>query len=188
MGTPAPEFSPPGLHGERLTLNALRASARPVLLIFTDPTCRPGVSLMPISASAAGPRGRRDHRPHLPGHRDANRAKTSEHGDINVLLQRDYEVARPTVFAGLPSGVLVGAAGVIASPMVAGSGLIGRMVQSVLGPQQVHFHPHVATPQSPGRAPDSSAGTSRRLDRDPANCLQGQGLQLRITVRRPKLG
>src|SRR5215208_7559396 len=37
VGSEAPEFSLSGLHGESLTLNALRSSDKPVMLLFTDP-------------------------------------------------------------------------------------------------------------------------------------------------------
>ena len=41
VGSEAPEFGLSGLHGETLTLEALRSSGKPVLLFFTDPGCGP---------------------------------------------------------------------------------------------------------------------------------------------------
>src|SRR4051794_32833896 len=47
VGSPAPDFSLQGLHGERLTLGALRAAGKPVVLLFTDPNCGPCTALLP---------------------------------------------------------------------------------------------------------------------------------------------
>jgi hypothetical protein len=37
----APEFNLSGLHGETLTLDALRSSGKPVIVLFTDPASGP---------------------------------------------------------------------------------------------------------------------------------------------------
>jgi hypothetical protein len=47
VGSEAPQFSLSGLHGETLTLEALRSSGKPVLLLFTDPGCGPCTALLP---------------------------------------------------------------------------------------------------------------------------------------------
>ena len=41
VGSAAPEFSLSGLHGETLTLEALRSSGKPVMMLFTDPAAAP---------------------------------------------------------------------------------------------------------------------------------------------------
>jgi hypothetical protein len=43
----APTFSLSGLHGETLTLDVLRSSGRPVMVLFTDPDCSPCDALLP---------------------------------------------------------------------------------------------------------------------------------------------
>ena len=48
VGSEAPEFSLSGLYGETLTLEALRSSGKPLMLLFTDPGCGP------CNATAAG--------------------------------------------------------------------------------------------------------------------------------------
>src|SRR5215204_4831800 len=47
VGSEAPEFSLSGLHGETLTLEALRSSGKPVMLLFTDPGCGPCNAMLP---------------------------------------------------------------------------------------------------------------------------------------------
>ena len=47
VGTVAPPFALPGLHGETITLAALLARSRPTLLLFTDPQCGPCGALIP---------------------------------------------------------------------------------------------------------------------------------------------
>jgi len=47
VGSEAPEFSLSGLHGETLTLDALRSSGKPVMALFTDPGCGPCNAMLP---------------------------------------------------------------------------------------------------------------------------------------------
>src|SRR5919109_3746352 len=47
VGSPAPGFNLAGLYGETLTLDALRAAGKPVLLVFSDPHCGPCNALLP---------------------------------------------------------------------------------------------------------------------------------------------
>jgi uncharacterized membrane protein YphA (DoxX/SURF4 family) len=47
VGSAAPEFSLSGLHGETLTLEALRSSGKPMMLLFTDPGCGPCNAMLP---------------------------------------------------------------------------------------------------------------------------------------------
>src|SRR5215212_5961913 len=47
VGSEAPDFNLSGLHGETLTLNALRSSGKPVMMLFTDPGCGPCNALLP---------------------------------------------------------------------------------------------------------------------------------------------
>ncbi len=55
-GTPAPGFQLPDLAGQLHTLDSLRAGGRPVLLLFSDPSCGPCSELAPEVA-----RWQRDH-------------------------------------------------------------------------------------------------------------------------------
>ncbi len=47
VGAEAPTFRLQGLYGETLTLEALRAPGRPVMLLFTDPNCGPCTGMLP---------------------------------------------------------------------------------------------------------------------------------------------
>src|ERR687898_1367806 len=47
VGSVAPEFGLSGLHGETLTLEALRSSGKPMMALFTDPGCGPCNAMLP---------------------------------------------------------------------------------------------------------------------------------------------
>ena len=47
VGAEAPDFNLSGLYGERLTLESLRASEKPLMLLFTDPDCGPCTAMLP---------------------------------------------------------------------------------------------------------------------------------------------
>jgi peroxiredoxin len=130
VGTNAPEFALPGLHGEMMTLAALRATGRPVLLLFSDPGCGPCTTLAPDIA-----RWQREHADVLrvvlvsAGPVDKNRAKAAEHGLAEVLLDPDVAVATAYRFNGTPGAVLVDIRGQIASPVVSGAPAITSLVE-----------------------------------------------------------
>ncbi len=129
IGDVAPEFSLPGLHGEVMTLGALRANGKPVLLLFTDPGCGPCNSLAPevaewqqtLSESFTVALISRQSV-------DDNLVKTQEHGLTQILLQTDYEVAEAYRYLGTPSAVLVDEDGHVANELVAGVDAIREMV------------------------------------------------------------
>src|SRR6266513_2210926 len=47
VGSPAPAVNLRGLHGETMTLEALRSLGKPLVLFFTDPGCGPCTALLP---------------------------------------------------------------------------------------------------------------------------------------------
>src|SRR5215207_3506246 len=130
VGTQAPSFSLPGLYGETLTLEALRASGKPVMLLFTDPGCGPCTALLPEIR-----RWQKEHAQEeltisliSRGSVEQNRAKSTEHGLREVLLQKEWEVAHAYEAYGTPSAVLVEPDGKIASPLAQGSDAIKALV------------------------------------------------------------
>lgn len=134
VGTPAPSFVLAGLYGETMTLESLRAQGQPVLLVFTDPGCGPCGELLPDIG-----RWQREETARLNvalisrGDVQANRAKTTEHGVRNVLLQQDQEVAQSYQYPGTPSALVVNPDGTIGTPTEPGPERIRALVQSWLG-------------------------------------------------------
>ena len=134
VGTPAPAFSLSGLYGETLTLDALRASGKPVMLIFTDPNCGPCNALLPEIG-----RWQQEHAGKLTislisrSTAEENRTKNAEHGLASTLLQNDWEVSEAYKVTGTPSAVIVQSDGTIGSHVVAGSEAIQSLLTETVG-------------------------------------------------------
>jgi peroxiredoxin len=133
VGNPAATFSLPDLYGETLTLDALRAAGKPVLLLFTEPNCGPCNALLPEIG-----RWQREHAEKLTislisrGTAEENRTKSSEHGLTNVVLQEEREVSHSYEAYGTPSVVLVHPDGRIGSPVVSGADAIRAFMAHVV--------------------------------------------------------
>jgi peroxiredoxin len=134
VGTKAPTFSLSGLYGESLTLEALRASEKPLMLIFTDPGCGPCTAMLPEIG-----RWQQEHQEKLTislislGDPGENRTKASEHGLTNVLLQKEREVAEAYRVSGTSSALLVRPVGTIASPVAGGEESIRDLLAYAVG-------------------------------------------------------
>jgi len=130
FGAPAPAFSLSGLYGETMTLDALRAAEKPVLLLFTDPGCGPCNAMM-------GDVGKwqRDLSDKLTiavvtrGSLEDNRNKAKQHNLTHVLMQRDNEVADAYQTFGTPTAVLVRPDGTIGSAAAGGAQQISTLVK-----------------------------------------------------------
>ena len=161
VGAPAPAFALTGLHGETMTLDALRAPGKPVLLVFTDPNCGPCNALMPDVG-----RWQREHAAKLTtaiitrGTADANRAKMAEHGVTHVLLQKGDEVADAYGADGTPTGVLVRPDGTIGSAAAPGGEAIRTLVdRAVSGRLQIAANGRRPAPRPvPKAAPAANLG------------------------------
>jgi thiol-disulfide isomerase/thioredoxin len=122
VGSPAPRFRLPGLYGEIMTLDALRAGGRAVVLVFVSPTCGPCSALMPELA-----RWQVEYAGALrfvlisSGTPEDNRAKAGEHGITEILLQKGFEVGTVYGIGGTPSAVIIHPSGVIGSPVAGGA-------------------------------------------------------------------
>ena len=133
VGSPAPKFRLDGVHGESQTLDALLAGGKPVMLVFSSPTCGPCTALMPdigewqrtqadkLTIAVIGQ-----------GDVSANRAKSVEHGLTNVLLQQNGDVSGKYQAKGTPTAVLITANGAIGSTVAAGAESIRTLVRSAL--------------------------------------------------------
>ena len=134
VGTPAPGFRLPDLSGDNHTLDSLRASGQPLLLLFSDRNCGPCIEMAPMVA-----RWQREHSDELTiaaveRDHDGDAVAPDEHGRRNVLLERESEVSGGYGAQGTPSAVLVGREGTIASPVAAGVDEIEALVaRSVKG-------------------------------------------------------
>jgi len=135
IGSAAPTFSLPGVHGEILTLASLLAAGTPVLLVFVDPDCGPCTALLPqlaqwqrgwAGALIIALIGR--------GGREANRAKATGHGLVQLLLQSGNEVAEAYGITGTPSALLVGPDGAVASLVAEGAEAIRALVAQAVPP------------------------------------------------------
>ena len=145
VGSTAPEFSLTGLHGETLTLDALRSPGKPVMMLFTDPGCGPCNALLPEVG-----RWQEEHAHKLTlslisrGKVEENKTKAQEQGLWHVLLQKDWEVCESYEVRDTPSAVLVSADGKVATPVAGGaegirdllSYAVGERAQLPMQPQQ----------------------------------------------------
>jgi peroxiredoxin len=144
VGSEAPQFSLSGLHGETLTLEALRSSGKPLMMLFTDPGCGPCNALLPDVG-----RWQEEHAKKLTlslvsrGEVEENKTKASEHGLSNVLLQKDWEVSESYEVRGTPSAVLISPDGKVASPVAGGDeGIRGLLSYAVGEGAQLPMQPH----------------------------------------------
>ena len=134
VGSQAPAFSLTGLYGETMTLDALRARSKPVLIVSSDPGCGPCNALLPDIG-----KWQREHGNDVTiamisrGTVDANRSKVAEHGISNVLLQEDREVAMLYLSYGTPSAWVIQADGKIGSPLAQGADAIRQLVARTVG-------------------------------------------------------
>ena len=134
VGSEAPEFGLSGLHSEILTLEALRSSDSPVMMLFTDPGCGPCDALLPDVG-----RWQEEHAHKLTlalisrGEVEENKTKAQEHGLRNVLLQKDWEVSESYQVGGAPSAVLISPDGKIATPVAGGAEGIKALLSYAVG-------------------------------------------------------
>jgi methylamine dehydrogenase accessory protein MauD len=121
LGDTAPDFELQNLQGQKLTLEALRAPGKPVLLLFTDPNCGPCTAMIPDVG-----RWQEKHAQKLTvavvsrGEPEENAISATEHGLRNVLLEEDWEVSDAYGVDSTPSAVLVRPDGTIGGPVLEG--------------------------------------------------------------------
>ncbi len=134
VGSPAPAFKLEGIHGETMTLDALRAMGKPVMLVFSDPGCGPCNALMPDVA-----KWQQEHAGAFTtavvsrGKAEANQEKAEKSGLNLVFLQKDREVSEAYKALGTPSAVLVNRDGTIGSPVEGGAERIRELVRTLTG-------------------------------------------------------
>jgi uncharacterized membrane protein YphA (DoxX/SURF4 family)/thiol-disulfide isomerase/thioredoxin len=147
-----PPFRLPGIDGRYTTLDDLRRTGKPVLLIFSDPECGTCSALMPEIGQ-----WQREYASKLTlviistGGTAANRAKSAEYRLGNVLVQEDWEVGDAYGAETTPSAILVDTNGSMGSGIVAGTEGIRRLLAQTV-------NSYVSTA---GQLPDSRVFTER---------------------------
>jgi methylamine dehydrogenase accessory protein MauD len=167
VGTRAPSFELPDLAGDKVSLEALLADRRPLLLLFTDPDCGPCSALMPeIGEWQRAHAGRLTIAVISRGTPAANRAKAEEHGIERLLLQEDREVALAYDGPATPTGILVAADGTLASGAAPGADNIRRLVTQATAAHVIELPaPPLEFPDLDGATIDLAApsGSKRAL-------------------------
>jgi len=129
----APAFELNAYHGGRKSLAHLLAPGKPLLLIFTSPTCGPCVVLFQEIKD-----WQRAHSEKLTigliskGTIKDNFVNVARNGLGEVLLQKEREVAEQYQAMVTPTAVVVSASGRIVSPLAAGADEIRNLLHTVL--------------------------------------------------------
>jgi thiol-disulfide isomerase/thioredoxin len=123
VGSPAPQFLLPRAEGGELTLSALLARGRPLLLVFLDPACGPCRALAPdVAAWQERYAGRLTVAVVSAGE------ALAEPGLADVLVQREREVADLFDVRSTPSAVLVHSSGIVAGALAEGAPAVRALV------------------------------------------------------------
>lgn len=127
VGAPAPNLVVRGRDGRHVDLASLVADGHPAVLVFSDPGCRPCVSMAPSLA-----RWQAQHRRWLTiAVITAAESAAAQHGPANnVLTQTDHEVSAAFDATVMPSAVLVTPEGTIGSPLAIGEPSIAALIES----------------------------------------------------------
>ncbi len=133
VGSVAPEFTLPDLSGEPLSLTALRAPGRTLVLFFTNPGCEPCQRIL-AQVPAWQERGGNqfDLIVISRGSAVANEEKAHQHGLSRVLIQDGREVNKSFGVESTPSAVVVRPDGTIDSPVAAGANAVIALVEETL--------------------------------------------------------
>jgi thiol-disulfide isomerase/thioredoxin len=149
----APGFSLEGLDGRTHTLERLRASGRPVLLLFTDPGCGPCRALMPAVAGwQRALAGSLTVAVVSSGDAAEVRAEAELHGLGTVLLSPDRAVSHAFGAHGTPAAVLIGPDGRRRGEVAGGRDAIEALVASIV-PAPLALVERPARPRLPTPGP-----------------------------------
>lgn len=129
IGTPAPGFVIPDLDGHRHSLDSLRASGKPIVLVFSSPHCESCQLLVPKLPGLAAVHERALRMVLVTrGGVQQTLDKVGNPGALLVLLQQNYEVAEAYNCTTSPAAVVVGADGVIQSRLATGAMAIAELI------------------------------------------------------------
>ena len=143
IGTKAPEFALPDANGNVITLASLRAAHKPVLLVFTHPSCAPCMAVLPeIAARQWKPLNPQTIAVISQGPRPRNSTKDAIKLQ-NLLWQRDDEVSDAYGVRGTPTGILVSPDGLIASTPAAGAEPVRALLNRPAIPEAERRNDHL---------------------------------------------
>jgi thiol-disulfide isomerase/thioredoxin len=127
LGSRAPDFKLKNLDGGLVTLNDLTSLAKPVLLLFTNPSCGPCVALMP----EIGDWERAYNETLTIALLTETSIGDNQHdvGSSYVLIQEKREIAEAYQAWGTPAGVIVTADAKIGSTLAQGADAIRAIVR-----------------------------------------------------------
>jgi thiol-disulfide isomerase/thioredoxin len=133
LNSPAPVFTLPDLEGKMTASQELHSSGKPLVLLFSEPTCGPCSTLLPEIGQ-----WQREHGEKMVvavvsrGTVEANRAKVTQAKVTNVFLQKDREIAQAFRAQGTPSAVVVRPDGTIGSALAQGPDQIRGLITAAL--------------------------------------------------------
>jgi peroxiredoxin/uncharacterized membrane protein YphA (DoxX/SURF4 family) len=134
IGARAPEFELGAPDGRTCTLSELRRAGHPVVLIFSDPSCKVCGPLLPWVAH-----WQREHDGRLTialitrGDPAKNATTAEAHRIRHFLTQRDREAADAYRVVSVPAAVAVGADGRIASEVAVGAPAVRDLIVRFVG-------------------------------------------------------
>ena len=132
IGAQFPAFDLPDIKGAKISLDSLRADAKPVLFFFVSPTCTPCKALMPEFEQWQQELGEKVKMVFVSsGKVEANTEKFGENAFKILLLQKDREFAETVRAKWTPTAVLMDRNGRIASHLAAGDTAIRELVEKI---------------------------------------------------------
>jgi uncharacterized membrane protein YphA (DoxX/SURF4 family)/peroxiredoxin len=155
VGAPAPDFSWPGADGATNSLAAVLRRGRPVAVVFVSPDCGPCGGLMPDLARWQATLAERITILLLSGGsiRDS-RAIAERYGLENMIVQDDLQMSKRYRARAMPSVVIVGPDGRIASRTYYTRMMTEAVIRSAL---QVEYAPMLNVVTANGDAVDERA-------------------------------
>lgn len=131
VGTPAPAFVLSDRNGQPHSLDSLRASGKPVLLVFSSPHCRACQKLAPKLPALAERQASALQMVVISRHGVPPEIEHADgHGALLMLLQHDGEVSEAYDCVSTPAAVIVGTDGVIQSRLAIGASEIEQLISS----------------------------------------------------------
>jgi methylamine dehydrogenase accessory protein MauD len=139
IGEPAPDFEVSDLAGGTVSLNALTARGKPVLLVFTHQGCGPCTLLLPELARWQAALSEKITVAVVSGGgKELHQALKAEHAFSDLLLQEDMEVFERYKMVATPGAVLISNDGRIDGASVFGSFAVEQLTRLAVRRATMH--------------------------------------------------